>query len=209
MTWLEMIEYNSSSSSIPRKIERYFLHGLALGTIPLVLMIFSSLTYYAYFPSHLLGISMTTAILYGIVFILLGGINQSMTKRFWGIESESNIGNGMRDGFILFVLLNIAYSPLMLVMTRVSLDLSWMTITPLHVFLILLLSTPVYLILFGFIGEKTALFLYVDKDPVMPSDYQERSFRCPHCGSSYYYTLDKVSEGQVECQNCAMQFSIR
>jgi hypothetical protein len=206
-----MSENTDSLISFSMKIWKYLQHGFALGVLGFGFILIGFFIPYLVYPVMLmLGLPLSSALFFGVIFMLLGGVNQIMAQRLWGVEIEQSIGTGMRDGFFLFVLINISFAPLILVMNSMWLlwVWTWHPINPLDVFIILLISTPVYLLLMGLIGEKVAIFLHVEKEPEMPANSQERSQKCPYCGSSYYYSPDKVSEGEVQCQNCAKKFPV-
>ena len=207
---MENMESKQASISFLGRLLRYLLHGLVLAVVVLTPMIFGVVTSASAYilPQILMGPLFATTIMFGMIFILLGGANHSLSKKLWGHEFESDLGTGMRDGFVLFVIFNIAYSPIMMAMMRLSVGWGLHTVTPFDVFLLFLVTTPIYLLLFGFIGERFAVFLNLDKEPIMPTDFQERSFKCSHCGSSYYYSSEIVRDGRVACQNCGKQFEI-
>jgi hypothetical protein len=203
-----MMENTDRSISIIRKIGKYLLHGFMLGIPTFVLMIAGyMIPFIAYSAIILLGLTLVNAVYYGFVFMIMGGMNQVLAERLWEIESQQNIGSGMRDGFVVYVIFNIVGSPMILVFFPVILT-GWTPVIPLVAYILLLIITPIYLVLLGVIGEKIARFLHVDMEPKIAIDLRERIYICPHCGSSYYYGPEKVHEGRVECQNCAKLFPI-
>ncbi|MFW9833646.1 MAG: hypothetical protein ACFFEK_06600 [Candidatus Thorarchaeota archaeon] len=205
-----LLETESSSISIVGRISRYFLHGLLLGVACLVPLFLGVYTYTSYYmlAYTLLGPSFTLAIVYGVTFLLLGGLNQAMSKQLWGIETDSNLGTGMRDGFVLFMLFNIAYSPVMLLVTGLTQGFIYPPIPVFNAFLLFIISSSLYLFLFGYLGAMYSISSNVERAPAVPNDIQARTFKCPYCGSLYYYSSEKESRGQVECQNCARFFEV-
>jgi len=197
-----------NSSSPARQLGRYFLHGLILGAVVLVASVGMILIGMAslYITYMLLDSTLINAVFYAIIFALTGGMNQALAERYWGINCEKNIGTGMRDGFLIFILFNIAFLPVALVFSIPP----WWYSQPsaLDIVVIFLVAIPIYILLLGIIGAKTAVFLHEDKEPVMPSDFIERSHQCPHCMARYYYRPDTEKEGVVTCQNCGKQFSV-
>ena len=206
-SWLEILANSIDSSSAARKLGRYFLHGLILGAVVLVASIGMTLIGIAssYLTYMLLGSSLIGAAFYAMIFALTGGMNQALAERYWGISCEKSIGTGMRDGFLIFMVFNIAFLPVALVF---SIPPWYGPPSALEIAIIFLVGIPIYILLLGIIGAKTAVFLHEDKEPVMPSDFVERSHQCPHCMARYYYGPGTEREGVVTCQNCGKQFSI-
>ncbi len=184
------------------------MHGLILGVVVFAASVGMMLIGMGYsFQTYLLlGSSLVGAAFHAIIFALTGGMNQALAERFWGIDCEKNIGTGMRDGFLVFFLFNIVFLPVGLTFA-IPPWLHWMP-SAIEVAIIFLVAIPIYILLLGIIGAKTAVFLHQDKEPVMPSDFVERSHECPHCMARYYYGPGIEKEGVVTCQNCGKQFSI-
>lgn len=195
--------------SLGNELLRYIQHGLGLGVILIcslfVLLVLVGTSYSFLFV--LFGTPLLGAISYAIVFEVVGGANFVLADHIWGIKCEQNIATGMRDGFFIFICSAIVFFPLNMLFNS-TIYMPWFAPTPLQVLLIFFLSIPIFIILSGVIGKSVAVFLYVDKEPAMPTDFVEHSYVCPHCGSQYYYRQDTISEGMVICQNCAQQFSI-
>ncbi len=211
MTWVEITENTDSSISFSMKIWKYLQHGFALGVLVVgFLMIGITIPYLVYPVFAIVGLPLSSALFFGVIFMLLGGVNQIMALRLWGIEVEQNIGTGMRDGFFLFILSNIIFAPMIIIFQSMWRWWLWTShaVNPLDVLVVLSISTPIYLLMMGFIGEKVAIFLHVEKEPKRPTDFLEHSHACPHCGKSYYYSSEKTFEGQVQCQNCGEKFPI-
>jgi hypothetical protein len=148
------------------------------------------------------------AAFYAIIFALVGGMNQVLVDRLWGIESEQNIGTGMRDGFLLYMIFNIAYIPVMIGVNSFMMWRGWSEAVYAQAMMMIVVSAPIYFVFMGFIGEKIAIFLYADKKPELPLDFSEHSYRCIHCGATYYYGQEISSQGIITCQNCAREFEI-
>jgi len=205
---LEIVENSTNSSSVIRILGRYFLHALILGAVVLVgsvgmILIGMGSLYLAYM---VLTSSLVGAAFYAMIFALTGGMNQALAERFWGIDCEKNIGTGMRDGFLIFMLFNTAFLPVGLIF---AIPPGWHWVpSAIDVAIIFLVAIPIYILLLGIIGAKTAVFLHLDREPVMPTDFVEHSHQCPHCMARYYYGLGAEKERVVTCQNCGKQFSI-
>ncbi len=211
MTWVEMTENTGGSISNRMKIWKYLQHGFALGVILVGFLLIALFFPYLVFPVlFLLGFPMMTAVFFGVIFMLLGGLNQMMAQHLWGIEVEQSIGTGMRDGFFLFVLLYISFAPFILVFQSMWQWWLWTShaVNPLDVLVVLSISAPIYLLVMGFIGEKVAIFLHVEKEPERPPDFLQYTHACPHCGKFYYYGSEKIIEGQIQCQNCGKKFPV-
>ncbi|MHA1951909.1 MAG: hypothetical protein ACXAAO_10510 [Candidatus Thorarchaeota archaeon] len=192
------------------RLSKYLQHGFALGVIVIVPSVFLAFFFGSwFFLLWLLGLPLMYAAYFAIVFALLGGVNQVLSTYFWGIEVEQSIGNGMRDGFLLYIIFNIAYLPVTLAVNALAMWGFWFAIPSyVQATMLVIVSAPIYFVLLGFIGEKTTIFLYVDTERELPSDFSDNSFSCIHCGSRYYYKPGVVRDGVVTCQNCAQDFRI-
>ena len=143
---------------------------------------------------------------YAVAFALLGGVNQVLVQKIWDIECEQSIGNGMRDGAIFYMFFEIAFLPVSLAIQSFTMWDHWEYFP--DTILVILIAAPFYMIIAGGIGERLALFLYVDLEPEMPSDFSEHSYTCTHCGARYYYGEESRSKGVLTCQNCSRDFNI-
>jgi DNA-directed RNA polymerase subunit RPC12/RpoP len=194
-------------------IWRYAQHGFTLGAILLSGVVI--LTVFIINPYNmaymLVGIPFIGAIYYALLFGLAGGVNQFLAEHIWRIKCEQSIGTGLRDGLILFLLVDLAALPLIMFMNAMSLAYMYHLVsapTPLQLFLLFSLIISIYTFVIGAIGKGVAVFLHGDKEPEMPSDFAEHSYRCPHCGANYYYDSEKIRDQSLTCQNCAREFSI-
>jgi len=202
-----------SEKSIGKRLSNYFLHGITLGSITFVawiLTIFSLLPSYVpyYIPPSILGPSLLVGPAYAILFALIGGLNQVLSEKLWGIKCEQNIGTGMRDGAILYFVFNIILIPIYIMVIFYTMS-PWSGLNNIQVTSILLVSGFVSVVAIGFMSEKIASFLYVDEDPKPPPDFSEYSYTCPHCNARYYYGSEIPSNGIITCQNCAQDFPIK
>lgn len=190
---------------------KYLIHGTILGSITLVTWIVTvfSLTpsYGAYFPPSILGPFLLIGPAYAILFALIGGINQVLSEKLWNIKCEQNIGNGMRDGAILFFVFDITFLPINIMAIAYSLS-PWSGLNNIQVILILLVSGFASVYAIGFMSQKIASFLYVDEDPEAPPDFSKYSYTCPHCNARYYYGTESRTKGVLTCQNCARDFDM-
>ncbi|TFG26535.1 hypothetical protein EU528_14245 [Candidatus Thorarchaeota archaeon] len=188
------------------------IHGTILGSITLVtwiVTVFSLTPSYGayYYPQSILGPFLLIGSAYAILFALIGGINQVLSEKLWDIKCEQNIGNGMRDGAILLFVFNITFIPINIMAIAYSFS-PWSGLNNIQVILILLVSVFVSVYAIGFLSEKIASFLYVDKDPETPPDFSKHSYTCPHCNARYYYGSEIPNNGTITCQNCARDFPI-
>jgi len=193
-------------------LSNYFLHGIILGSITFVawiLTVFSLTPSYGlyYFPQTIFGPSLLLAPAYAILFTLIGGINQVLSEKLWGIESEQNIATGMRDGAILYFVFNISLLPITIMATSYYLW-HYSGVTPEQVLLTIIVSGFIYIGGIGFMCEKFSSFMYVDNEPDPPPDFSECSYTCPHCNARYYYGSEIPSNGMITCQNCARDFPV-
>ena len=153
---LEILENDAGNITFLNMILKYLAHGCVLGLVAYISLIASFFIGSLWLPALLLGPVLPTTVVFGLTFLFLGGVNQAAAKQFWNITVESNIATGMRDGFIISVLFNFAFTPVMLAMTAYSLGWSWISITPFAVFVLFFSSIPLYIILLGFIGKWIA-----------------------------------------------------
>jgi hypothetical protein len=201
------LERSSSSISQISKIAKYFQHGFALGVMLIggfLLLVMGGIFFY---PSYYIFISpsLIGAIFYAVTFGLTGGVNQKLAEHIWGIKCEQNIGTGLRDGFVLFIFFNIAFVPISMILFFPY----WLpSPAPLQIFLFISFTVPFYILVLGVIGQQVAVLLHSDEEPARPSDFIERSHKCPYCGAKYYYESKPENQNIVTCQNCAKQFSI-
>jgi DNA-directed RNA polymerase subunit RPC12/RpoP len=213
INWDGELKETSDEISLAGMIWRYALHGFTLGTILLggviILTVFIVNPYSMVYM--LVGIPFIGAIYYALMFGLTGGVNQFLAGHIWRIKCEQNIGTGLRDGLILFLLVNLAALPLIVFMNAMSLTYMYGLVpvpTPLQLILLFSLIFSIYTFVIGAIGRGVAVFMYGDKEPEVPSDFAEHSYRCPHCGANYYYDSEKIHDQSLTCQNCAREFSI-
>ena len=188
------------------------IHGTILGSITFVtwfLTVFSLNPSYGahYYPQSILGPYLLIGPAYAILFALIGGINQVLSEKLWNIKCEQNIGNGMRDGAILFFVFNITFMPISIMGITFSLS-PWSGLNSNQVILILLVAGFVSVFAIGFMSEKISSFLYVDNEPEPPPDFSEYNYTCPYCNARYYYGSEIPSDGMITCQNCARAFPV-
>ncbi|MFX1579800.1 MAG: hypothetical protein ACFFBJ_09160 [Promethearchaeota archaeon] len=150
------MENDAGNITFLTKILKYLAHGCVLGLVAYISLIASFFISSLWLPVLLLGPILPTTVTYGLTFLFLGGLNQAAAKQFWNIATESNIATGMRDGFIISVLFNFAFIPVMLAMTAFSLGWSWISIDPFTVFILFFSSIPLYIFLLGFMGKWIA-----------------------------------------------------
>lgn len=155
---------------------------------------------------RLIGPSLIYAVLFTILFALVGGSNQVLSQKFWGITCEQNFSNGMRDGALIVILFNIAYLPVMVIGAAYSLWIYGADYG--QAILILVYTIPVYFIICGVLGEKVSSFFYIDQESEPPDDFRENTFTCPHCGARYYYGERPPGSNTIICQNCNQMFNV-
>lgn len=197
-----------SEVSILRRLLRYFQHGFILSLISIALTVFITFAYAgSYFMYIILGPILMYAPMYAVAFAVLGGINLALVQHLWSIELEPSIGNGMRDGAIFYILFNVTFLP---VSISIQGFIMWgyLDFFP-DTMLILLITSPIYMIVAGAIGERLVRFLYFDSEPEMPPDFSKHSYTCIHCGARYYYGEESRSKGVLTCQNCMQEFEIK
>ena len=173
----------------------------------IVQTLMASESYILFYTIWLTGPMLIFTSIYTIQFAFLGGINQVVSQKLWGTETEQNASSGLRDGVLLSLLLNIPYLPLSLA-TTTSIFQWGRHLDAGEIFLILLISFPILFVIFGIIGEKVSSFFYQNYKPELPPDYDTKSHTCPHCGARYYYGENSVDEKKIICQNCNKQFTI-
>lgn len=204
----------SDKISLVGMIWRYAQHGFILGAILLGGVVI--LTVFMVNPYNmavmLVGVPFIGAIYYALLFGLAGGVNQILAEHIWKIKCEQNIGTGLRDGLILFLLVNLAALPLLVFINAMSLAYMYdlgPTPTPPQLLLLFSAIFSIYTFVIGAIGKGVAVLLHGDKEQEMPSDFTEHIYRCPHCGANYYYGSEKIHDQSLTCQNCARDFSIK
>ena len=194
--------------SILGRLSRYLLHGLVIGTIVIVLSAFNTILFAdSYFVRITLGPILMYAPFFAVAFALVGGVNQALVERIWNIECEQSIGNGMRDGAIFYILFNVYFLPVSIAIQGFTMWGYWEYFP--DTVLVILIIAPLFMVIAGAIGERLAIFLYVDSEPEPPPDYSEHSYTCSHCGARYYYGTESRSKGVLTCQNCALDFDIK
>ncbi|TFH06025.1 MAG: hypothetical protein E4H14_11600 [Candidatus Thorarchaeota archaeon] len=199
-----------SEISILGRLIRYLLHGLVIGSIVIVLSAFNTIMFT---DSYFIRITLCPILMYApffaVAFALVGGVNQTLVERIWNIKCEQSIGDGMRDGAIFYILFNVFFLPVSIFIQGFILYGnygSWQYFP--DTVLVILIIAPLFMVIAGAIGERLAIFLYVDSEPEPPPDYSEHSYTCSHCGARYYYGLESRSKGVLTCQNCARDFDI-
>ncbi|TFH00185.1 MAG: hypothetical protein E4H14_19965, partial [Candidatus Thorarchaeota archaeon] len=147
-----------SEVSILGRLSRYLLHGLVIGTIVIVLSVFDTIWFAdSYFVRITLGPVLMYAPFFAVAFAVVGGINQALVERLWGIECEQSIGNGMRDGAIFYIVFNGSFLPVSVAIQGFTMWEHWEYFP--DTVLVILIIAPLFMIIAGAIGERLAIFL--------------------------------------------------
>jgi hypothetical protein len=142
------------------RVGKYYAHGAVLGIVAFVSFLAfayplnTGSPYYGFWTSisppggPLLGASL----LIGVSFVLLGGSNLAVASLLWESRREQSIGNGMRDGFLIQILIQIVNLPAAIILLA-FLHPSSPRFDMVFGLMLAIPAAAIYLPLYGLIGK--------------------------------------------------------